>query len=217
MSSEIIEKLKKLETGMITDSLNLLGLGGWMIGMAPAKPEHFLVGQAFTLQYTYEADPSHEAYNYYTLLDQIKPGDVIVIAAQNGPYALMGENMQHAALRMGAAGIVLDGRIRDRGTIQKVNLPVFCRGGAIRFMPKEFKLTACNGPVSCGEITVRPGDYIIGDIDGVIAIPEDKVESVLYQAENIARIEKEMELAIDAGKSMAECVAIISQKKKPRP
>jgi regulator of RNase E activity RraA len=129
----------------------------------------------------------------------------------------MGENMQHAALRMGAAGIVLDGKIRDRGTIQKVELPVFNRGGAIRFMPKEFKLTAYNVPVSCGETTVRPGDYIIGDIDGVIVLPADKVESVLYQAENIARIEKEMELAIDSGKSMAECVAIISQKKKPRP
>jgi regulator of RNase E activity RraA len=216
MSADIIEKLKKLETGMITDSLNLLGLDGWMIGMSPANPAHFLAGRAFTMQFTYEPDSSREAYNYYNLLDQIQPGDVIVIAAQNCPYAIMGENMQHAALRMGAAGIVLDGKIRDRGTIQKVNLPVFNRGGAIRFMPKNFKLTGYNITVSCGETTVRPGDYIIGDIDGVIAIPKENVEKVLYQAEKIAAIEKEMELAIDAGKTMAECVAVISQKKKPR-
>lgn len=216
MQDKFLEKLKTMETGAITDSLKLLGYDGWMVDMHPLNPGHRVCGRAFTMQFTMEPDPSAHAFNYYLLLDEIGPGDVIILAAGNCPYALMGENMQHASKKMGAAGVILDGRNRDMPVMSKYDQPVFSRGQEVKFMPGGFKLSAYQVPVICAGIPVRPGDYIIGDADGVIAIPEGLIESVLYQAERIVEIENQMDEAIEAGKSMKECVEIIGQKKFKR-
>lgn len=212
MSNEILERLKKMETGMLTDAMKVLGMDGWMLDMHPANPEHRICGRAFTLQYSVETNSSVKGYNNYDVVNEIKEGDVYVIAANNCPYSIIGENVQAAVKRMGGAGIVVDGKIRDAGIVKKNDLPVFNKGVEIRFIPGNFKIISYNVPVMCAGIAVRPGDYIVGDIDGVIVIPPDQVERVLYQAEMVADIEKKMEIAISEGR-MKE-VAELSKMKK---
>ena len=216
MNNDLLSRLKNMESGFLTDSMKVLGLDGWMDGLHPVNVEHRICGKAFTMQFTFEADPGAKGYSYYELLDEISPGDVIILAAGACPYAIMGENMQHAAKKMGAAGIVLDGTYRDHLTIRSFNLPVFARNNEIRFMPGNFKITYYNVPVMCAGIVIRPGDYVFGDADGLIALPPEKMEQVVYQAEFVAEVEKEMELAIKSGKSMKECAALISTKKQLR-
>ena len=216
MQENYLDQLKNMETGVITDSLKLLGMDGWMIDMHPVNPEFRICGRAFTMQYTLEPDPSQNGYNYYLLLDEISPGDVIVLAANNCQYAIMGENMQHASKVMGAAGIILDGKNRDTAVIKQYDQHVFSRGSEIKFMPGNFKITAFNTQVNCAGTVVRPGDYIIGDADGVIVIPQNRMEDVLYQAEKIVSIETQMDTALENKLSMKECVGIIGQKSYKR-
>lgn len=213
----VLEELKKLETGTITDALGLLGYGGWMRETFPVNAESRLCGQAFTIECSIESNPDAVSYAYYELLDYVEPGQVVVIAANNHPNALIGENVQHATKRIGAAGIVIDGRNRDNPIVKNVDLPVFSRGRAIQMVPKNFKMTAYNVPVMCAGIRVYPGDYIIGDMDGVIVVPEKHAEQVIDLAQRIVKIELEMEEAIKSGKTMKECLAVISQKGKLKP
>lgn len=211
---EIVRRLGAVETGAVTDSLNRLRLDGWMTGLHPVNKAHRIAGRAFTIQYSHVKDDAQRTYNYYNVLDEIKPGDVLVVAANGCTNAIMGENMQHAALKKGSGGIVLDGSIRDAGVIGRVELPVFKRGNAIRFMPDNFKIVGINVPVTCGDILVNPGDYIVGDVDGVIAISPEYVERILDVAEKIMVIEDQMDKALEMGKSMKECLDVIGQKKK---
>ena len=211
------EKLKAFETGVITDSFSLLGINGWMTGIHPVDPMKRLCGKAFTILYEFVEEGSEkDSFNYYRLLNEIEEGDVIVLAAGGCPYANYGENMQHAAKKAGAAGVIVDGPNRDTPVIRDYDLPVFSRGSEIRIMPANFKITARNVPVECGGILVRPGDYLLGDADGVLCIPKERTEEVLYQAERIQEIEKEVENAIESGRTMDECVSIISRKKIKR-
>ncbi len=211
-----LEKLKTMETGAITDSLKLLGLDGWMVGIHPVNPDGKICGRAFTIKYSFEQDPKAPSDNYYALLDEIKEDDVILLAANGCNLALMGENMTHATEKMKAAGIILDGMNRDTPVIRHMDFPVFSKGHEVKFMPGNMKITDHQIPVSFAGTIVRPGDYIIGDADGVIVIPESVIEEVMFQAERITEIENEMEAAIQSGKSMKECVRIIGQKKFKR-
>ena len=206
-----------MEVGAITDALKLLGYDGWMMGVKPVNPDFKIYGRAFTMQYGLL--PSVEAvtsFNYYLLLNEIAQGDVIVLATNNCQMAILGENMQHASKMMKAAGVVLDGKNRDTGVIRSYDQPVFSSGQEVKFMPGNFKITSYQVPVVCGGIEVRPGDYIIGDIDGVIVIPIGIIDEVLFQAERITEIEEQMDKAIESGLPMSECVKIIGQKGKKR-
>jgi|Cm1ome_4_1110797.scaffolds.fasta_scaffold03776_2 4-hydroxy-4-methyl-2-oxoglutarate aldolase len=216
MMDQYLEKLKVMETGAITDSLKLLHMNGWMLDMHPVNQTSFICGRAFTVEYKFDPDPDGTTLNYYELLDHIQPGDVIVLAANNCPYALIGENMQHASKKKGAAGIILDGKNRDTLTIKNYDQPVFSKGHEVRFMEKNQKISAFNVPVMCAGTYVCPGDYIIGDADGVIAIPQNKIQAVLYQAERIMAIESHADEAIEQGAPMIEVKRILGEKKKIR-
>ena len=83
-------------------------------------------------------------------------------------------------------------------------------------LPHELELVAHNVPITCGGAQVRPGDFVIGDADGVVVIPGSEFEAVLYQAEDIARVEKELGKAIKAKAPMARINAILKRKKTKR-
>lgn len=209
---DYIDALGKMETGAITDAYKLLGYDGWMEGIYPIDPDFRVCGRAFTIQYAPVSDPSVKTYNYYELLNEIHPGDVIVLAANGCRFSIIGENMQHASKKLGAAGIILDGMNRDTPVMRKFDQPVFSKGHEVRFMPGNFKPVDYNIPVMCGGVRVCPGDYILGDMDGVIVISQGAIEETLFQAERITEIETQMDEAIESGLSMSGCARIIGQK-----
>jgi regulator of RNase E activity RraA len=212
-TDSIIERLKNLELGAITDAIKQMGIDGWMVRLHPVNPDSRVVGRAFTLQYGMEKTSDAKGLSYYNLLEEIQPGDVIILACGATPLANMGENMQHAAKMKGAAGIVNDACNRDTSVIKNYELPVFSRGSAVKFIPSNFKITAYNVPVMCAGVMVHPGDYIVGDIDGIIALPQKGIEIIIEVAEEIMVIEKMMEDAINSGKSMKECQEVIAKKR----
>ncbi|MBF9030050.1 RraA family protein [Rhodobacterales bacterium HKCCE3408] len=110
-------------------------------------------------------------------LDIVRPGQILVVDANRSErYAVLGELITLKARSRGVAGVIVDGMVRDIDEIRKLDFPVFARGvtanGPTKHGPGEI-----NYPVSCGGIVVHPGDLILGDSDGVLALSqEDAVE-----------------------------------------
>lgn len=113
-------------------------------------------------------------------LDIAQPGDVIVVDSSSSSLtAVLGDLVSTKARHRGIAGFVIDGYIRDLPAIRRLgDFPVFARGvtpiGPLHRGPGEI-----NFPVSAGGIVVQPGDLIIGDLNGVVVVPQDIIEELL--------------------------------------
>jgi len=114
-------------------------------------------------------------------LDIARPGDVIVVDAGSSPMnAVLGDLVCIKAKHRGVAGFVVDGLIRDLPGIIEVGMPVYARGttpiGPLHRGPGEI-----NFPISCGGTIVNPGDVIVADAAGIVAVPRDVVAEVLQR------------------------------------
>ena len=108
-----------------------------------------------------------------------RPGDVLVIDGKaDQTSALMGEIMINACQRLGFAGVVIDGAVRDSDALRELGFAVFSFGtnpnGPTKNVPGRI-----NHPVSAGGVVVRPGDFITGDADGVVVVERERVEALL--------------------------------------
>jgi regulator of RNase E activity RraA len=188
---ERIDFLKKTETGFVTDALELLKVGGWTWGVYPANPKMKVAGRAFTVKFDYVQPEQKFIKHMMNLYEHFKPGDVLVVAAHE-KGAITGEHVIYGAINAGYEGYVIDGYVRDYGGIAAHGFPTFCCGPAAGHAPKNFKAVAVNIPITIGGAEVHPGDYIIGDIDGVIVIPADKIDEVIDLSAKIAEVENRM-------------------------
>jgi len=123
-----------------------------------------------------------------------EPGSVIVVESGDLDYALAGGNVCAIAHRRGVAAFVLDGLVRDIGEVRELGLPVYGRG----VIPKpggKSQALPLGQPVTCGGVTVHPGDVIVADEDGVAVVPAARVGEVLADAR--ARLAKEAAETLD--------------------
>jgi 4-hydroxy-4-methyl-2-oxoglutarate aldolase len=138
-------------------------------------------------------------------IDQINAGEVLVIAAGgHAETAMIGEILSGHARRRGAIGVICDGAIRDVGTLaQWPNFPVFTRHVTPRG-PWSAERGAVNAPVVFGGRIVRPGDLVIGDDDGLVALDPELIRSTIGDAEGKLRRESEWQESLAGGRSMIE-------------
>ena len=122
--------------------------------------------------------------------DVVRPGDVVVVDAGGvKDFCCMGDQIAWYLQREGAAGVVVDGGVRDTVGLREVGLPVFARSVAMPLWPAAGP-GAINVPIQCGGIPVEPGDLILGDDDGVVIVPRADCERVLELTEaHVAREE----------------------------
>lgn len=118
-----------------------------------------------------------------------------------------GEIMSTAARERGCTGAVLDGGVRDLDFINAMNYPVFaqfkCAASSIgRWDIKEYQV-----PVRIGDTVIHPGDFVFGDIDGVVIVPEELTLDVLSAAEDVYRREKGMREELRSGVSIKDAYA----------
>jgi RraA family protein len=178
----LVAELGKMVTPHLSDSMERLYAGGPQL--RPMHREGKLAGPAYTVK-TAPGDNLlvHKA------LDAARPGDVIVVDAGGIlDNAIIGELMMSRARQRGVAGIVIWGAIRDSAEIGEGSYPVFAAGvthrGPYKNGPGEI-----NVPIMMGGMPVNPGDIIVGDADGLVAIPQESAERILASAKSI--LEKE--------------------------
>lgn len=151
---------------------------------------------------------------------EAKPGEVLVVASNGAERALYGEILSTAAIQQGVVGIVSDGACRDVHILRKLGMPFFASaihpGVVTKNKPGEHQV-----PITCGGISVSPGDWIIGDDDGVIAISPKDAEAALQGAEAIYIKEQATLKSLRSGKSFKQILdnfeeyyADVSQGKK---
>jgi 4-hydroxy-4-methyl-2-oxoglutarate aldolase len=215
LNGDVIGRFSELPTGWITDALERLGLAGWSQGVYPvSQTERRVAGRAVTIQYLPKRGGGPKLPSHYDVIENVaQPGDVLVIAAGGTPCWLMGENQAHWAMYHGLAGIVVDGCVRDADEIAELSMPVFARGAGTRPYSTHLEMTGVNVAVEFAGVQIRSGDVIVGDGDGLVVVPGDRAEDVLFQALDIALIEKEMEEAIKRGVTVKELAKVSSQKK----
>lgn len=171
--------------------------------IAPLDPSMRVVGPALTI----DIRPSDNLMIHYALT-KAKRGDVLVIDAKGfvdaGPW---GDLLTLAAQKIGIAGLVIDGAVRDASAIVDMGFPVFCRGLCIRGTNK-FQPGKVNVPVTVGGVVVRPGDIIMGDRDGVVAVVQEEVEQVIAASEERERKEAAIRERLESGATMVELLGL---------
>lgn len=177
--------------------------GALASAIKPLDPLRRLAGPALTV----DAKPGDNLVIHYALTFA-QPGDVLVVDAKGyteaGPW---GDILSLAAQKSGISGLVIDGAVRDGDTILKMGFPVFSRGLSIRAAQKN-QPGRVNIPIICGGIAISPGDWIMGDRDGVVAIPRESVSAVIAAAKKREAAEIALRKGIEGGKSTVELLGL---------
>jgi regulator of RNase E activity RraA len=212
ISADLLERYAATPSSWATDGLGRLGLGSWMDDVVPLSPGWRVHGRIRTLKFVPRAGIKRPL-SIYTIIRSFEPGDVLVIATGGTRSWLFGENIAHLALYQGLKGMVTDGRVRDAGELKEMDIPIFSRGVSAR-PPGDLELAAVDVPVECGGAQVRPGDLLIGDIDGIVVVPNQAIEPLITEVEDLAALEKRQEEAIEARASLADIQAVLAAKKQ---
>ena len=137
-------------------------------------------------------------------LDDLKQDEVYICTGASPRYALWGELMSTRALRLGAAGAVVDGYARDTKGILALKFPTFCHGRYAQDQGPRGKVIDFRLPLEIKGVSILPGDIVIGDIDGVCIIPRKEESDIISLALEKARGEKLVKKAIEGGMSATE-------------
>lgn len=180
----------ELNSSVISDTMDSLGYLNQALepSIRPLDEDKTLFGRARTAKIEALAPGTPRPDNPFELtikmMDSLGPGDVVVRAcasdARNG--VTWGELLTTAAMARGAVGLVTDGLIRDVHLIREVGFPVFTNGISPVDGGGRHEMVAADVDVVCGGIPIKPGDYIFGDIDGVVVIPADILDATIKGA-----------------------------------
>jgi len=155
------------------------------------------------------ATPALSTKHSVEMIDEAKPGEVGVIVMEGTlDIAAMGNLMGTTATVRGMAGMVLDGAIRDIWDIRRMGLTVYARSATPSTAVGHYATVAKNVPVQCAGVTVRPGDIIVGDEDGVVVVPIERAQEVLKKAKEIDDRESGMFPFIRQHKSLEKAIEL---------
>lgn len=175
VSAEEVRQAKEYQAAILAD---VAGRRGTLHGrIKPLAPQMTLAGPAITV----EVRPG-DNLAIHAAMAIAQPGDILVVDGKGDlSCALLGEIMATQAQASGIAGIIIDGAVRDADTLSKQNYPIFAAGlnpcGPTKFIPGRV-----NYPISVAGASVQAGDLVVGDIDGVVVIPRDEVQTIIALA-----------------------------------
>lgn len=199
------ERLAALSTTNLADAMDQVGLRGAVIGIRPLFGMPRVIGRAVTIKMTAAGMMKSKRHLGVDAIASAKPGDLICIDNRGDLYNnCWGEILSYAAQQKGVSGVIVDGAARDVDVCQEIGFPVFARGvvpitARGRIMQENF-----NCPIRLGDVQVRPGDIVVGDVNGIVVIPLEKLDEVLTAAETILDKELQMRADILAGMDILE-------------
>src|ERR1700677_3975540 len=138
-------------------------------------PDMRLCGSAVTV-----SCPPGDNLRLHHAIYLAQPGDVLVVAVGDGAeYGYWGEIMTVAAQARHLGGLVIDGGVRDSARLAALGFPIFSRGVCIRGTDKNPAVGSINRSILLGDVTVQPGDLVVGDLDGVVVVAGDRITEVV--------------------------------------
>jgi regulator of RNase E activity RraA len=168
-----------------------------------------IAGPAYTVRGGPASNPDGQAYDrairkVLRMLGDVPAGHVAVYACDHDVSAHLGELSVTSLKARDVAGCVIDGGCRDVRFILDEQFPVFCRFVTPEDSTWRWELEATQVPVTVGNVQVEPGDWVVGDDDGVVVVPAAIAEDVLAAAEEKASTESEIRAAVRDGMAPLE-------------
>jgi 3-hexulose-6-phosphate synthase/6-phospho-3-hexuloisomerase len=202
---EIRRVLEMVSAANLSDALHR---GGVLEGLKPLFPGIRMVGKALTVR-TYPGDWAKPV----EAIDVAQPGDVLVIDAGGVGPAIWGELATNSALQRGLNGVVIDGAIRDSGDIAQLGFPAFSR----LVMPNAGEPRGFGEiglPIRMGNVRVESGDWMVGDDDGVTALPQRLAVEYANRAMDVLEKENRIREEIKGGSTLAQVTDLLRWEKK---
>ncbi|UCH47314.1 MAG: RraA family protein [Betaproteobacteria bacterium] len=211
---QIVDALRKPEnsTGNIADAVEAVTGGrGWMNSDMKPLYDTKIVGRAATalMRPALTNDKRKYPPHHLQILDEAAPGSVLIYVMQDGlDIAAMGNLMATTAQIRGLEGAVIDGAVRDITAIRNMQFPVFARRVSPATSVGRMVAAGKQIPVMCGGVMVNPGDYIVGDPDGVVVVPAAAGQKVVELLAEYDDKETKMMPIIQREKSILKAIEI---------
>lgn len=204
---EIVSVLQTLYPAVIADILDKKGYRNQVVSPAiePLWPDVSLAGVVTTIEcHTVDGLPDEgEEYKVlFEAIDRVQKGHVVV--TNKVESCIWGELMSEATVQRGGRGIVTEGYTRDTLGILELGFPVFCLGKDCRDVLGRAEAVAFDVPINCAGVEVRPKDFVIGNVDGVVFIPNRIAEETVNEALEKANGEKIVQKKLREGLSTTE-------------
>lgn len=204
----MLDDLASLYSAVVADVLDAHGYPNQCLGpsVRPLTPSQRVSGRVFTLRAeVVDRVPEHPYALEMEAIDSAGRGDVLVVdAGHDRTCAFWGELLSTACIAKGIRGVVMTGCCRDMWALDKLEFPVF----GIGFSPADSKgrldVVAIREPIEIDGVATKPGDYLLGDCDGVVVIPQEVAASVVAAAKAKVSGENTVREELAAGVPVAE-------------
>ena len=195
--AKLVGRLNRVSSTSLADaSKSTTPLRELSCEISAVRPELKLVGRAITV------DASAGLLSMVAALKLAIAGDVLVVRGSKSG-AVSGELFATEAHRIGVTGIVIDGYCRDRSVLLSIDLPIYARGSKPS-APGTSALPVIQIPLEIENVTVQPGDYLVGDADGIVVGSVEEFMAIIDRAEEIEKFEAELRMKIINGSSLLE-------------
>lgn len=195
--------MAEVSVSHISDAMGRVGVPA---GLRPLNPHARLLGTAYTIR----PWPGDNLTLHYAL-KHAQPGQVLVVdGGGRTDVALWGELMSLCAKEQCLAGIVVDGAVRDRDVLEKMDFPVYARSVTPRG-PLKLAMGQVNLPVNCGGVVVQPGDLLVGDADGLVVVSAAQADQALAAALAVAAKERQLQAKIRSGAVLYDLLGLNKQ------
>lgn len=197
------DRLEKCYSGAVYDVLRSLGKPDQVLppDLRPLDPSRVLAGRIYTVSGRRDdgLDAHTTLLEWTGLLARAPSGCVLVCQPNDSTLAHMGELSSETLTYRGVRGYIVDGGCRDSSFILKTGFRVWCRYFTPRDVVGRWRPESFGEPLSIGGVTIRTGDYLLADRDGVVVIPAEMIDDVVTRVEEVLRTENKVRTAILQG------------------
>jgi 4-hydroxy-4-methyl-2-oxoglutarate aldolase len=203
MGTDLSARLEQCYSGAVYDVLRALSRPEQVLPstIRPLDPSRKLAGRVFTVSgYLDPTLDSHQTLLDWTaFLSRAPAGSVVVCQPNDSTLSHMGELSAETLQFRGVRGYIVDGGCRDIDFILKIGFPVFCRYFTPMDVVGRWKANAIGEPVVIGQVTLRTGDFVLADRDGIVVIPAELAKEVVSRTEEVMQTENLVRKAILQG------------------
>ena len=197
-------RLAKLDTCVLSDALDRLGIRGVAFGLQQLSARQRVAGRVITVTLGPAEGGTAARHLCTAAVEQGGPGDVIVVEHHAHQQAAgWGGILSFAAKARGIEGVVVDGMCRDIDEAIEFGFPVYGAGAVPATARGRVMEVACQQPIVVRGIRVHPGDWVLGDSSGVVFVPAARIDEVLATAEGLAEREQQMLQRVRNGEAVS--------------
>lgn len=208
MKITLVENVQHIYTGAVYDVLRAMGYPNQVLpnDIRALDKGQRIKGKVFTIEGRRDdsLDPHQSLLQWCGLLSRAPGGHVVICQPNDTTMAHMGELSAETLSYKGVHGYIVDGGCRDTAFIEKTGFPVFCKYRTPVDIVGRWAATAFGEPITIGGVKIHTGDYVVGDEDGIVVIPESIAVEVIDKTAEVWRTENKVRKAILEGTDPVE-------------